>query len=128
MSRRSIETETFRHQNPIPGASRKGPLIESSIIGPANADGKGVPDSLEGQIDNLFLHMGGLLTNAGASWDDVVKVTFFVADAAASRPALNGPWVERFPDPASRPARHNLEVPMSGKMLISCVFTAWVGD
>lgn len=125
MTRRSIETETFRHQNPIPGACRVGPLIESSIIAPANPGG-GVPDTLDEQIANLFTHMEHLLTNAGATWDDMVKVTFFVANAAESRPALNGPWVERFPDESSRPARHNLEIPMAGKVQISCVFTAYV--
>ena len=126
MTRRSIETETFVHQNPIPGACRVGPLIESSIIGPADPADRSVPDTLEEQIANLFVHMEHLLANAGATWDDMVKITFFVADAAKSRPALNGPWVERFPDAASRPARHNLEIPMAGKAQISCVFTAYV--
>jgi enamine deaminase RidA (YjgF/YER057c/UK114 family) len=126
MSKRvSIECDTFKHQNPIPCASRKGPLVESSIIGPTNTD-RSVPDSLAEQIDNLFMHMEGMLSSAGGTWDDVVKITFFVADAAASRPALNGPWEARFPDPSSRPARHNLEIPMTGAAQISCVFTAWI--
>ena len=124
--RRSIETETFRHQNPIPGACRVGPLIESSIIPPTNPGERSMPDTLEDQIENLFTHMEGMLTDAGATWDDMAKITFFVADAAESRPALNGPWEQRFPDPASRPARHNMELPMAGKAKISCVFTAYV--
>lgn len=126
--RRSIETETFRHANPIPGASRVGPLIESSIIPPTDPGSRNIPDSLADQIANLFTHMEGMLADAGASWDDMAKVTFFVADAAQSRPALNGPWLERFPDEASRPARHNMELPMNGKAQISCVFTAYVDD
>jgi enamine deaminase RidA (YjgF/YER057c/UK114 family) len=126
MARRSIETDTFRHQNPIPGACRIGPLVESSIIVPVDPVDRSLPDSLDAQIANLFTHMAGLLADAGATWDDMCKITFFVADANASRAALNGPWTERFPDPASRPARHNLEIPMSGKMQISCVFTAYV--
>lgn len=126
MTRRSIETETFRHQNPIPGACRVGPLIESSIIPPTNPGDPSVPDTLEEQIENLFSHMEGMLADAGATWEDMVKITFFVADAALSRPALNGPWVKRFPDERSRPARHNMELPMTGKVKISCVFTAYV--
>jgi len=126
MTRRSIETETFSHANPIPGACRIGPLIESSIIPPTSPGGRQVPDTLSEQIENLFTHMEGMLADAGAGWDDMVKIMFFVADAAASRPALNGPWVERFPDETSRPARHNLEIPMAGKAKISCVFTAYV--
>ena len=128
MTRRSIETETFSHTNPIPGACRVGPLIESSIIPPTNPGAREMPDTLEGQIDNLFTHMEGMLTDAGATWDDMVKITFFVADAVESRPALNGPWLERFPDENSRPARHNLELPMAGKAKISCVFTAYLDD
>ena len=126
MTRKSIECSSFKHANPIPCATRIGPLIESSIIPPTNDGSRDVPDTLEEQIDNLFLHMGNMLTEAGASWDDMAKITFFVADPAASRPALNGPWEERFPDPESRPSRHNLQVPASGKAQISCVFTAYV--
>lgn len=126
MTRQSIEIESFQHQNPIPAATRIGPLIESSIIPPTNPGVRDIPDSLDDQIANLFVHMGQMLEAAGAGWDDMAKVTFFVADAAASRPALNGPWLEKFPDPDSRPSRHNMELPMSGKAQISCVFTAYV--
>ncbi|MCP5025797.1 MAG: RidA family protein [Actinomycetia bacterium] len=126
MTRRSIEISSFQHTNPIPCATRIGPLIESSIIPPFNDGSRDVPDTLAEQIDNLFLHMGNMLAEAGATWDDMAKVTFFVADAAASREALNGPWVERFPDASSRPSRHNLQVPGGDKSQISCVFTAWV--
>ena len=126
MTRQSIDISSFQHANPIPCATRIGPLIESSIIPPFNDGSRDVPDTLAEQIDNLFLHMGNMLTEAGAGWGDMAKVTFFVADAAASREALNGPWVERFPDAASRPSRHNLQVPGGGPVQISCVFTAYV--
>ena len=126
MTRTSIQCDSFAHENPIPCATRVGPLIESSIIPPFNDGVREVPDTLEEQIANLFLHMGNMLTEAGADWDDMVKVTFFVDDPAESRVALNGPWVEKFPDPASRPSRHNLKTPGGGKAKISCVFTAYV--
>ena len=126
MTRISIETDSFAHTNPIPCATRIGPLIESSIIPPFNDGVREVPDTLEEQIDNLFLHMGNMLEVAGASWDDMAKITFFVVDANASREALNGPWLERFPDPASWPSRHNLQIDGGGKVQISCVFTAYV--
>ena len=128
MTRRSIEIDSFVHANPIPCATRIGPLIESSIIPPYNAGVRELPDTLEEQIANLFLHMGGMLEEAGATWDDMARITFFVQDAGESRAALNGTWEEKFPDPASRPSRHNLEVPGSGPVKISCVFTAYVLD
>ncbi len=128
MTRQSIEIESFVHENPIPSATRIGPLIESSIIPPFNDGIRELPDTIEEQIDNLFLHMGNMLEKAGATWDDMAKITFFVQDPNESRAALNGPWEEKFPDPDSRPSRHNLQVPGSGKAKISCVFTAYVQD
>ena len=127
MPRQSIECDSFEHANPIPCATRIGPLIESSIIPPFNAGVRETPDSLEAQIDNLFLHMGNMLVAAGATWEDMAKITFFVADPGESRAALNGPWEKHFPDPNSRPSRHNLQaVDTGGKAKISCVFTAYV--
>lgn len=127
MTRTSIDVDSFAHQNPIPCATRVGPLIESSIIPPFNAGVREVPDTIDEQIDNLFLHMGKMLDEAGAGWDDMAKITFFVADPSEARTALNRPWEEKFPDPASRPSRHTMQVPdAGGKVRISCVFTAYV--
>ena len=128
VTRQSIEIESLVHNNPIPCATRIGPLIESSIIPPYNDGVRELPETLDAQVDNLFLHMGNMLQAAGASWDDLAKITFFVQDRDESRAALNGPWLERFPDPTSRPARHNLRVLGDGPVKISCVFTAYVLD
>ena len=38
------------------------------------------------------------------------------------RPKLNGPWLEHFPDDASRPARHT----QVGSDVARCDFTAYV--
>ena len=128
MARKSIEIESFQHANPIPAATRIGPLVVSSITPPTNPGSRDVPDSLEEQIENLFTHVGQMLEGAGASWGDMAKMTFYVTDPAASRPALNGPWLERFPDPESRPSRHNMKVEGSGPVQISCTFVAYVED
>ncbi len=128
-ARRSIEIADFAHANPIPAATRIGPLVVSSITPPFDPGTRDCPETLEDQIANLFLHVGRMLDGAGASWDDMAKMTFYVTDPAASRKALNGPWEERFPDPASRPARHNLQVPdTGGPVKISTTFIAYVLD
>ncbi len=127
MSRRSIETETFRHQNPIPSASRVGPLIESSLVVPFSPGTRDLPDTLDAQVENVFAHVEVLLRNAGAGWGDVVKMTFFVADLDA-RATINGPWLARFPDPDSRPARHTQRVDADGAIQVSCVFTAYIAE
>jgi enamine deaminase RidA (YjgF/YER057c/UK114 family) len=125
-SRQSIEIEGFAHQNPIPAASRIGPLLVSSVVAPFDPGSRTVPDDVGAQIANLFTHVGRILDAGGATWADVAKMTFFVADIA-QREAINAPWVERFPDPASRPARHTQVVPpASAKPMVTCDVTAFV--
>lgn len=129
MNRKSINIASFEHVNPIPAATRIGPLVTSSITPPYDPGTRDCPEALEDQIANLFIHVGQMLDAAGASWDDVAKMTFYVQDPVASRTALNGPWLEHFSDPESRPARHNLAAsPTSGPVKISCDFIAWVQD
>ncbi len=125
--RKSINITSFEHVNPIPAATLIGPLLTSSIVAPYNPGTRDCPESLEEQIANLFIHVGQMLTEADAGWDNVAKMTFYVQDPVASRKALNGPWLELFADPTSRPARHNLAVPANdGPVKISCDFLAWV--
>jgi 2-iminobutanoate/2-iminopropanoate deaminase len=126
MSRRSIEITSFSHVNPIPAASRIGPLLVSSVIPPRDPGSERVPHEVDAQIANLFHHMGEMLVVAGGDWRHVAKVTFFVADAAV-RDTINGPWVEHFPDSASRPARHTQVSPTAGRA-ISCEFLAYIDD
>ena len=126
MGRESIEIPTLSHATPIPAATRIGPLIESSVIMPFNAGTRDVPDTLDEQINNLFAHMGSMLEAAGASWGDMAKVTFFTDDPLNTRGALNRQWLDKFPDPASRPSRHTMNSPTPGRADVSCVFTAYV--
>lgn len=126
MVRSSIEIDSFVHLNPIPAATRIGPLIESGIIPPFNDGVRELPDTLEEMVSNLFLHMGNMLTAGGASWGDVIKITFFYEDPAAAKDVVNTMWLEKFPDPASRPSRHTMKVPASVTPRITCVFTAYV--
>jgi len=124
MTRRSIDIDSFAHQNPIPAATRIGPLLVSSIIPPFDAGTRKVPESVEAQIENLFTHIGNMLTEAGGSFDDVAKITFFVTDIKV-REQINDPWLKRFADPASRPARHTMVV-TGGGPAISCEFSAYI--
>jgi hypothetical protein len=43
-----------------------------------------------------------------------------------TRQPINDEWVKMFPDPASRPARQVMEVPMEAGVLIQCDFMAIV--
>ena len=128
MTRRSVEVGALSHQNPLPAASRIGPLVMSSIIAPFTPGTRDVPADVVAQVENLFHHAGEILTAAGASWADVIKMTFFVGDIAV-RDAINAPWVRHFPDPESRPARHTLVVTMDNPAQAArCELTAYVED
>jgi enamine deaminase RidA (YjgF/YER057c/UK114 family) len=124
MPRRSIEISSFRHVNPIPAASRVGPLLVSSIIAPRDPGSDDVPADVDGQLHNLFHHVGEMLDVAGGDWGDVAKMTFYVADISV-RDAINGPWVEHFPDPETRPARHTQVLPTAGRS-VTCDFLAYI--
>jgi 2-iminobutanoate/2-iminopropanoate deaminase len=125
MTRRSIEIEGFHHANPIPGASRVGPLLASSVIAARDPGSDRVPEDADGQIANLFHHVEEMLRTAGADWRHVVKMNFYVPDIKM-RSAINAPWLERFPDPDSRPARHTQAD--AERTDCACDFLAYVDD
>jgi 2-iminobutanoate/2-iminopropanoate deaminase len=125
MSRRSIEVEGFHHANPIPAASRVGPLVASSVIAARDPGTDHVPDDPAAQIANLFRYVGAMLQTAGADWRHVVRMNFYVPDLAV-RALINEPWLEHFPDPDARPARHTQVA--SAQPSVSCDFLAYVED
>ncbi|MEP7112058.1 MAG: RidA family protein [Ilumatobacteraceae bacterium] len=125
MTRKSIEIDSFTHVNPIPAASRLGPLLVSSVIAPRDPGEATVPDTAEAQYANLFHHIGQILAEAGADWRHVARITFFVPDAAF-RDACNPIWVEHFPDAGSRPARHTQV--MSNTKIATCEFIGYIDD
>lgn len=120
--RRSIEIGGLSHQTAIPVATRIGPLVASSVIAPFDPGTRNVPQQIDAQIANLFEHVGAMLAAAGADWQDVAKMEFWVPEADV-RTALEAPWVARFPDAKSRPARHTHVV---GSRFVSASFIAWV--
>jgi 2-iminobutanoate/2-iminopropanoate deaminase len=108
MSRRVISVPGLSHGDlPIPLAVEKdGLLVTGGISSTDPATGKR-PEVLEDEVSQIFANMQAILDAAGFTAQDVVKVTFFVADPS-TRSLLNPGWLELFPDPASRPARHTL--------------------
>ena len=124
--RTSVHVDGFGHKNPIPAGCRIGPLLESgSIQGNDPATGKPA-DSIEAQCRLMLDNVRRIVEAAGGSTADVVKLTVWMKDRS-QRPALNAPWLEMFPDPASRPARHAIIAPeLDMGKLIECSFTAWI--
>ncbi len=103
--RRSISIDGLAHVTAIPVATRVGPLLVSSVITAFDPGTRTVPPTIEAQVANLFTHVGAILEAGGGTWDDVAKMSFWLADPA-HRAVLEQPWLERFPDPVARPSRH----------------------
>ncbi|WP_172652516.1 RidA family protein [Rhodococcus opacus] len=121
--RRAIDIDGFGHRNPIPAASRIGPIIFSSMVVGYDAGTTSVPDSAKAQVANLFEHAGAILAAAGATWNDVVRMTFYTPDPAA-RADINLLWTATFSDPVRRPARVTHEV--ASDLGIRCEFIAYI--
>ena len=118
--RRSIEVEGLNHgAMPIPLASVvDNILISGGINGTDPATGQ-LSASLEEQCQTLFANVARIMAAAGGTTEDILKMTFFVKDRS-SRDLINKGWLEMFPDPASRPARHTQVQDLPGGMQIQC--------
>ena len=125
-ARTSIHIGGFSHKNPIPAGCRVGPLLESgSVLGTDPATGEIAP-TIEAQCRFMLDNVRRIVEAAGGSTADIAKLTVWMKDRT-QRPALNVPWLEMFPDPASRPARHAIHAPeLDMGKLIECSFTAYI--
>jgi len=115
---RSIEVEGVTHgKAPIPMGARVGnTLYSSGIPGVDPATGQLGPDAAS-QARLAFRNLRALLAKGGARLDDVVRMTVYLKDSAA-REHVNAEWLECFPDPHDRPARHTLVHDLPGGMLV----------
>ena len=103
--RQTIHIPGVRHSAPIPYGARVGNVVYSSAIQGINADSGELSADVYEQARQCFRNMRTFLEHAGATTDDIVRLTCFLADLD-DRPALNEPWLELFPDENDRPARH----------------------
>ncbi len=127
--RTSINIEGLAHLTPIPVATKIGPLVTCSVTAGYNPGTRECPDGAEAQVANMFGHVAEMMDAAGGDWSHIAKMTFFAPDPAVVFDALNAVWVEKFPDPDSRPSRYTMGVAEDwGNMLICCDFIAYIQD
>jgi enamine deaminase RidA (YjgF/YER057c/UK114 family) len=126
--RQSVDVAGARHVNPIPSASKKGPFVVSGAISGADpATGK-VPEDLDAQCAAMFANVRRVVETAGGTPDDIIKMNMWITDRAL-RPIVNKYWVEMFPDPQSRPARHTVAGgDFTPPMQVQCDLLAVIGD
>jgi 2-iminobutanoate/2-iminopropanoate deaminase len=119
-ARRSITVDGLQHgSQPIPSASLiRGVLASGGIAGLDPETGR-VPEDLDAQVEIVFANVRRVLEAAGGTTEDVLRMTFYVRDRS-SRDSINRRWLEMFPDPDSRPARHTLVHALPDPVLVQC--------
>lgn len=115
--RRAIHLPGVEHKAPIPAAAVIGDMLFSSAINGKDPESGEYPDAVERQVALAFTNMRMLLEAAGGDVGDIAHVSVFLRDRADRR-HVDAVWLEMFPDPDDRPARHALELGREGKALI----------
>jgi 2-iminobutanoate/2-iminopropanoate deaminase len=128
MTRTSFEVPGLEHNNPIPMICRIGPYMHSSGINGKCPETGVLPTDIAAQCAQMFKNVRLVLEKAGARPEQILKMTFFLPERGL-RPHINQHWLELFPDPHSRPARHvHSEPDLTGGMLVQCEFFAIVPE
>lgn len=127
--RRSITVEGFSHgPQPIPAASRVGPLVMTGGVHGLDPETGKLPDDVVEQARLMFHNLERIMVAAGTGLGNIARMTVYVKVPEA-RAAVNDEWVKAFPDPLSRPARHTLvNENLPSNMLVQCDATAFADD
>ncbi|WP_151775332.1 RidA family protein [Streptomyces abyssomicinicus] len=126
-TRTSVDLPGFGHVNPIPAAGRIGPFVATgAITGRDPATGEMAPDA-DRQFAHVFAHVRTLMAELGGTTDDILKMTFHLADPD-DREALNREWLAMFPDPACRPARQAIAARLDRGAVVHCDLLAVLSD
>lgn len=103
--KRSLSIPGFGHRAPIPGAARVGNLLFSSAISGIDPETGQPADDPVRQVELVFTHLQSLMEVAGTSLAHIGKMAVYIRDNAMRDP-INEAWLQHFPDPEDRPARH----------------------
>lgn len=115
--RKSLHVCGIDHSAPIPMGARVGDMVFSSGIMGKNPETGTLPTDPESQARFAFQNMKTMMENAGGTTDDIGHVTVFMKDRSV-REHVNKPWLEMFPDPEDRPARHAVVLDLPAGMLV----------
>ena len=103
--RQSLQIPGVRHGAPIPFGAKVGNTVYSSAIQGIDAETGELSEDVAEQAKHCFKNLRTFLEVAGASTDDIVRMTCYLKDLG-DRDVLNGEWEAMFPDENDRPARH----------------------
>jgi 2-iminobutanoate/2-iminopropanoate deaminase len=109
-----IETaDAPRHTGPVPQAVEAGGWIHVSALFGADPRTHAIPADARAEAEQLFANLSAILTAAGASLTDVVRVSIVMRALQRDRPVFNEVWAEQFGE--HRPARSAVEASDFGR-------------
>jgi 2-iminobutanoate/2-iminopropanoate deaminase len=121
--RNSFDVEGLGHANPIPSVSRIGNIVATGGVSGTDPSTGKIPEDVTAQCALMFANLRTILGAAGATPEDVIRVTVWIRRPEI-RAEVNKEWIVMFPDPDSRPARHTMFYDhFAGTMVVQC--EAW---
>ena len=126
--RQSFDVEGLGHANPIPAVSRIGNIVATGGVSGTDTSSGKISEDAGVQCKHMFANLRKILAAAGATPEDVIRVTVWIKRPEI-RTEVNKEWVVMFPDPHSRPARHTMFYDQfAGGALVQCEAWAVIGD
>lgn len=125
------KTEIRTDGAPTPGGSYSqgiragGFVFTAGQVGIDPATGELAGDTIEAQTTQVLDNLTAVLTAAGATLADVVKVTAFLTDMSLF-PGYDAVYRKYFPEP--RPARSSVGVKLAGEFLVEIEAVAVLSD
>jgi 2-iminobutanoate/2-iminopropanoate deaminase len=118
--RKSFHLDGWHPGQPIPVASQIGNLIITGLVTANDPVTRVFSPDPPAQVAQMFKNLEAVLGAAGATPEDVIRVTVYVKDRAI-REHVNPVWIKMFPDEHSRPARATMPVEdLANGAMIAC--------
>ena len=112
--------------SPIPEALRVNDTVYAHALTPRDPSTGLAPEGLASQMSQALQNMQAVLERAGASLDNVARVTGYTT-RVEERETLYEPWDALFPDPNDRPAFKVLGAQLPPGALVQLDMLALVG-
>lgn len=111
--REIVRDKGASHRAPVPPGAKSGKVVFSSMVSGHDPKTHLLPEDAEVELDFLFDRVRGFMEIAGGTPDDIINMKIFVIDDKY-REGIERRWLDLYPDPNRRPARHVLNVAPEG--------------